>query len=594
MLEDYARRNGFPNPTHFTDDGISGTRFDRPGFTAMMEEVEAGNVEAIIVKDMGRLGRDYLKVGQIMEILRQRGVRLIAINDGVDSQNGENDFTPFLNIMYEFYARDTSRKIKSVFKAKGMSGKHMTGTVIYGYLWDEKRENWIVDEEAAAIVRRIFAMTLEGYGPYQIATRLAADKIEIPSVHLARYGEGVNQNRAIKDIYGWGSSTIVNILKKREYLGHTVNFKTQKHFKDKKSHYVDESEWTIFENTHEPIITQEMYDNVQRIRANVRRYPDGWGEAAPLTGLLYCADCGGKMYVHRVNNGKRVSQYTCSQYSKVPVGTLCTTQHRIAEKVVLSLVSDTLHAIADYAKTDRAAFIRTVQEAQVNQQDSDIKKKRRRLAAAQKRAGELERLMCKIYEDNALGRLPDARYAALDAQYAKEQEALSKEITELEKSVKGYDQGKRSAEKFIAMIDKYQDFDTMTTTMLNEFVEKILVHERDQKGRQDTGQEVEIHFNFVGKYIPPTLKAAEPTQEELEVLRQKEERREKLHRAYLQRKASGAQKRYEDKIKAAKKAEMDAKRDAIRAENMAKGVYTPVGKLPRKEPQRAAQASAAV
>ena len=551
-------------------------------------------MEAIIVKDMGRLGRDYLKVGQIMEILRQRGVRLIAINDGVDSQNGENDFTPFLNIMYEFYARDTSRKIKSVFKAKGMSGKHMTGTVIYGYLWDEKRENWIVDEEAAAIVRRIFAMTLEGYGPYQISSRLSQEKIEIPSVHLARYGEGVNQNRAIKDIYGWGSSTIVNILKKREYLGHTVNFKTQKHFKDKKSHYVDESEWTIFENTHEPIITQEMYDNVQRIRSNVRRYPDGWGEAAPLTGLLYCADCGGKMYVHRVNNGKRVSQYTCSQYSKVPVGTLCPTQHRIAEKVVLSLVSDTLHAIADYAKTDRAAFIRTVQEAQVNQQDSDIKKKRRRLAAAQKRAGELERLMCKIYEDNALGRLPDARYAALDAQYAKEQEALSKEITELEKSVKGYDQGKRSAEKFIAMIDKYQDFDTMTRTMLNEFVEKILVHERDQKGRQDTGQEVEIYFNFVGKYIPPTLKAAEPTQEELEVLRQKEERREKLHRAYLQRKASGAQKRYEDKIKAAKKAEMDAKRDAIRAEDMAKGVYTPVGKLPRKEPQRAAQASAAV
>ena len=186
MLEDYDRRNGFPNPTHFTDDGISGTRFDRPGFTAMMEEVEAGRVEAIIVKDMSRLGRDYLKVGQVMEILRQRGVRLIAINDGVDSANGENDFTPFLNIMYEFYARDTSRKIRSVFKAKGMSGKHLTGTVIYGYLWDEKRENWLVDEEAAAVVRRIFAMTMEGYGPYQIATRLSQEKIEIPSVHLAR------------------------------------------------------------------------------------------------------------------------------------------------------------------------------------------------------------------------------------------------------------------------------------------------------------------------------------------------------------------------------------------------------------------------
>ena len=246
MLESYARQNGFPNPTHFADDGISGTRFDRPGFTAMMEEVEAGRVEAIIVKDMSRLGRDYLKVGQVMEILRQRGVRLIAINDSVDTAKGDNDMTPFLNIMYEFYARDTSRKIRSVFKAKGMSGKHLTGTVIYGYLWDEKRENWLVDEEAAAVVRRIFAMTLEGYGPYQIATRLTADKIEIPSVHLARYGEGVNKNKAVKDPCGWGSSVVVHILKKREYLGHTVNFKTQKHFKDKKSHYVDESEWTIF------------------------------------------------------------------------------------------------------------------------------------------------------------------------------------------------------------------------------------------------------------------------------------------------------------------------------------------------------------
>ena len=239
MLEDYARRNGFPNPTHFTDDGISGTRFDRPGFTAMMEQVEAGNVEAIIVKDMSRLGRDYLKVGQVMEILRQRGVRLIAINDNVDTAKGDNDMTPFLNIMYEFYARDTSRKIKSVFKAKGMSGKHLTGFVPYGYLWDEKRENWIVDGEAADVVRRIYAMTLEGYGPFQIASRLTSDKIEMPAVHMARHDEGLHKTRDIKDPCKWSTSTVVNILKRREYLGHTVNFKTRKHFKDKKSHYVD-------------------------------------------------------------------------------------------------------------------------------------------------------------------------------------------------------------------------------------------------------------------------------------------------------------------------------------------------------------------
>ena len=587
MLEDYARRNGFPNPTHFTDDGISGTRFDRPGFTAMMEQVEAGNVETIIVKDMSRLGRDYLKVGQIMEILRQRGVRLIAINDGVDSAKGENDFTPFLNIMYEFYARDTSKKIKSVFKAKGMSGKHLTGTVIYGYLWDEKREHWLVDEEAAAVVRQIFRLTMEGFGPYQISQLLKQQKVEIPFVHLARYGEGVNKNKAVKDIYGWGSSTIVNILKKREYLGHTINFKTRKHFKDKKIHYVDESEWTIFENTHEAIIDQETFDNVQRIRGNVKRYPDGWGEAAPLTGLLYCADCGAKMYVHRMNNGKRISQYTCANYSKTPVGVLCPTQHRINESAVLNLVSDMLRAIADYSKNNRSEFVRTVQETQAAQQASDISKKKKRLAAAQKRAGELEKLMCRIYEDNVLGKLPDARYAALDAQYAKEQGELAGEIAELEKAIRDYEQTRKSAEKFIALIDKYENFDSLTTAMLNEFVEKILVHERDRKGSIETTQEIEIYFNFVGKYVPPHFGEVDLTPEELEALRKKEERKDRLHQNYLKRKASGAQKRYEDKIKAKKKAEMDAKKAAIRAEDMAKGVFIPVSQLPKQEPQKA-------
>ena len=593
MLEDFARRNGLPNPTHFTDDGISGTRFDRPGFLAMMEEVEAGRVEAIVIKDMSRLGRDYLKVGQVMEVLRQRGVRLIAINDGVDSLKGDDDFTPFRNIMNEFYARDTSRKIRSVFKAKGMSGKHLTGTVIYGYLWDEKREHWLVDEEAAEVVRRIFSLTLEGYGPYQIACKLSADRIEIPVVHLARFNEGVNRSKPVKDPYGWGSSTIVNILKKREYLGHTINFKTRKHFKDKKSHYVSEDEWTIFENTHEAIIDQQTFDLVQKIRSNVRRYPNGWGEAAPLTGLLYCADCGGKMYVHRTNNGKRISQYTCSNYTKVPCGTLCPTQHRINESAVLTLVSDTLRAIAEYSRNDRTEFIHTVQETQVAQQSADISKKRRRLAAAQKRAGELEKLICKIYEDNALGKLPDARYRALDAQYAKEQDALEIEIAELEKAVTGYEQSQKSAEKFIALIDKYENFDTLTNTMLNEFVEKILVHERARKGSQDTTQEIEIYFNFLGRYIPPSLQPVPLTPEEQEELQKKEERKDRLHQNYLKRKASGAQKRYEDKIKAKKKAEMDAKKALIRAEDMKKGVFSTIGQLPKEEPHKGSIAASA-
>ena len=588
MLEEFAARQGFTNIVHFTDDGISGTCFDRPGFLAMMKEVEAGNVEYLCIKDMSRMGRDYLKVGQIMEILRQRGVRLIAINDGVDSARGDDDFTPFRNIMNEYYARDTSRKIRSTFQSKGKSGKHLTGTVIYGYLWNEARDQWLVDPEAADVVKRIFAMTIDGYGPYQIASKLKEEKVLIPSAYLARHGEGVNKNKTFKDVYGWGSSTICNILEKREYLGHTINFKTRKHFKDKKSHYVPEDEWTIFENTHEPIIDQQTFDLVQKIRGNVRRYPDGWGEAAPLTGLLYCADCGGKMYVHRTNNGKRISQYTCSQYSKVPVGKLCTTQHRINEDVVLSLVSEMLKAIAEYAKHDRAEFVRVVQEAQSSQQTAEVKKQRTRLATAKQRVSELEVLLCKIYEDNILGKLSDSRYATLDAQYEKEQSELTAEISVLEKAVKSYEKHEKDADRFIALIDKYENFDKLTIAMLNEFIEKILVHERDRKGSIQTTQELEIYFNFVGRFVPPAFGEVELTPEELEEIRKREERKDRLHQNYLKRKANGKQKEYEERTKAKKKAEIEARKQAIRTEDIARGVFIPVSSLPQLGPRKGA------
>ncbi|MGO5061702.1 DUF4368 domain-containing protein [Lawsonibacter sp. LCP25S3_F5] len=592
LLEDYAKQHGFPNPVHFTDDGISGTCFDRPGFLEMMKQVEAGRVKYLCIKDMSRLGRDYLKVGQIMEILRQKGVRLIAINDGVDSERGDDDFTPFRNIMNEYYARDTSRKIRSTFQSKGKTGKHLTGLVIYGYLWNETRDQWLVDEYAAGIVKRIFAMTIDGMGPYQIAKKLQEEQVLIPSAYLAQFDEGVNKNKTFKNVYGWGSSTIVNILEKREYLGHTINFKTRKHFKDKKSHYVPEDQWTIFENTHEAIIDQETFNLAQKVRSQVRRYPDGWGEVAPLTGLMYCADCGAKMYVHRTNNGKRISQYTCSAYTKTPCGTLCNTQHRINESVVLELVSDLLKAIAEYAKHDREEFIRVVQDAQDSHQAADMKRQKNRLSANQQRLNELEVLLCKIYEDNILGKLPDARYATLDAQYAKEQIKLKEEIASLEKSLEAYEKSKKSADRFIALIEKYENFDNLTITMLNEFIDKILVHERDRKGSIQTTQEIEIYFNFVGKFVPPHFMEVELTPEEQEELRKREERKDRLHQNYLKRKASGAQKRYEDKIKAKKKEEMDAKKNALRAEDVAKGVFIPVSSMPKLEPQIAPQKGA--
>ena len=588
LLESYAAQHGFPNPVHFTDDGISGTRFDRPGFMALMKEVEAGNVEYLCLKDMSRMGRDYLKVGQIMEILRQKGVRLIAVNDGVDSARGDDDFTPSRNIMNEFYCRDTSRKIRSTFQAKGKTGKHLTGTVIYGYLWNETRDKWLVDPEAAEVVKRIYQMTIDGLGPYQIAKKLSEEQVLIPSAYLAQHGEGVNKNKTFKDNYGWGSSTVVEILKKREYLGHTVNFKTRKHYKDKKSHYVSEDEWTIFENTHEAIIDQQTFDLVQKIRGNVRRYPNGWGETAPLTGLLYCADCGGKMYVHRTNNGKRISQYTCSQYTKVPCGTLCKTQHRINESVVLELISELLKAIAEYASHDRAEFIRVVQEAQDNQQTAEVRKKKTRIATAKNRLKELEVLLCKIYEDNILGKLPDNRYATLDAQYGKEQAELTKEISSLEASLTAYEKNKKSAENFISLIDKYQSFDNLTITMLNEFIDKILVHERDRKGSRDTTQEIEVYFNFVGKFVPPAFGEVELTPEELEELRKREERKDRLHQNYLKRKANGKQKEYEERTKARKKAEIEARKQVIRTEDIARGVFVPVSSMPKLEPRKGA------
>ncbi len=294
------------------------------------------------------------------------------------------------------------------------------------------------------------------------------------------------------------------------------------------------------------------------------------------------------MYVHRTNNGKRVPQYTCSQYSKVPVGTLCPTQHRINADVVMTLIADTLRAIAAYSKNDRAEFIQTVKNAQASQQSSGIAQKKKRLAEAKKRSDELEKLLCQIYEDKILGKLPESRFATLDARYADEQDELSGEIEELEQAVSGYEHKQQSTEKFIALIDKYENFDTLTTTMLNEFVEKIVVHERDRKGCQDTTQEVEIYFNFVGKYVPPHFGEVSLTQEEQEALRKKEERRDRLRRNYLRHKANGKQQEYEKRIKSQKRQKIEAQKVALRAEDMAKGVFVPAGDLPKATPQKAA------
>jgi len=540
ILEDYATRNGFTPFVHWWDDGVSGATFEREGFKAMLAEVEAGNIGTVIIKDMSRFGRDYLRVGLFMEMFREKGVRLIAVTDNMDSFKDEDDFTPFRNIINEWYVRDASRKTKAAFKAKGMAGKPMSSCAAYGYLKSSTdKHQWVVDEEAAAIVRRIFRMTIEGLGPHKIACVLTAECIPCPAYHMAQRGSGLHQSKVFKNPYKWWDSSIVNILKRKEYLGHTVNFKTHKNsYKDKKNKYVSEDEWVIFENTHEPIIDKETFENVQRIRGNVKRYPNGWGEYHPLTGLMFCADCGAKMYVHRTHKGKASAKYSCSGYRKQPVGSLCPSAHWIDAAAVLSFISEALKAIAAYAKEDKDAFIKSVQETISTKQADEVAAQKKRLSVCKKRTADLEILIRKIYEDNALGKLPEKRYEALSTQYESEQEALEQEMQDLREAVESFQNGNKRAKSFMSLVARYENFDRLTTAMLNEFVEKIIVHERERKFAEHTAQKVEVHLNFIGKFAVP--------QEEIDpaiLAKQEEERRKKIliqekrHQIYLKQKA---------------------------------------------------------
>lgn len=538
----------------------------------MIDEVKADRISVVIVKDMSRFGRDYLQVGTYMEVLRKHDTRLIALNDSVDTLKGDDEFTPFRNIMNEWYARDTSKKIRFAFQAKNLAGKHTSSSVPYGYLKSEQDKNqWVIDPVAAPIVQRIYRMAMEGKGPYQIANILSNEHIEIPAYYHQKLGIGLWKTREIKSPYRWGSSTIVHILTNPSYLGHTCNFKTRKHFKDKKSHYVDQDQWNIIKDTHEPIIDQETYDTVQRMRAGIRRYPDGWGEVHPLAGLLYCADCGSPMYIHRTGNGNRTANFSCSGYGKVPVGSKCASGHWVNADSVMRLIQETLREIVRFSKEDEEEFTCIVRSEIENRQSSEMKGQKTRLTACQKRLDELETLLCKIYEDNTLGKLPDRRYQILEAQYTKEQEALEAEIDSLQKEVDEYEQEQKSADKFIALVKKYQNFEELDAVMLNQFIYKIFVHERDYKGMANSPQTIEIYINFVGKFGMQEINS--PSEEERAALKEKERLRQKRHEAYLRRKASGWQDAYYQKTKAAKKAGIDAKKEAIRAEDRAKGVY---------------------
>ena len=570
ILEDYAVQNGLTPFSHWVDDGKSGKDFDRPAFRDMLAQIEAGNVGTVVVKELDRFGRAYIESGLYREMFRKAGVRFISLAEGHDSLNGDgDDFTPFREVINEFYLRQYSRKIKAAFKSRGMAGKHTSSCPPYGYLKSEgDKHQWIVDRDVSDIVKRIFALTIEGFGPYQIACMLQEEKVLMPGAYLATKGAGLHQRKTFDNPYHWGSSAICAMLKKREYLGHTVNFKSKKDsYKDKRNRYVPEDEWVIFENTHEAIIDQETFDTVQRLRANVKRRPDGWGYTHPLTGLLYCADCGAKLYVQRINNGKAKPYYTCHNYKRVPAGVNCPTPHRVDAGTVMELVSSTLRRVVSAAISDKDAFRKSVLEKLSAQHSDGVKKQKKRLAIVTKRLADLEILQRKIYEDNALGKLPDKRFAEMSDGYDKEQSVLEREAAELRTAVDAFLDGNERADRFIKLIERYENFDELTAAALNELVEKIVVHERDRKGSAQTTQRLEIHLTFIGEYdfppeeIDPAVLAAQEEEQ-----RKIEERKDRLHRNYLRRKENGKQAEYERKYEPLRKARYAEKKAAAKSE----------------------------
>lgn len=516
FLEDYARKNGFVNIRHFTDDGVSGTTFDREGFQSMIAEVEAGNVAVIIVKDMSRFGRDYLKVGFYTEVMfKEKGVRFIAINNGIDSSNQQDsDFTPFLNIMNEWYARDSSRKIQAIFKARMQEGKRVSPSVPYGYRRDpDDKQHLIIDPEPAAVVRRIFKLVLEGNGVNRIADILYADKILIPSAYAEKYYPENQHSKSFHDPIRWTNQTIIHILEKREYMGHTVLGKTiSESYKTKKRRKATEDELMIFENTHEAIIDEETWNNVQRLIETKRRPKKNGAPPCRLSGLLYCADCGSKLS-HRYNSRNKYdadNSYGCSSYRQY---TRNCTMHYIRVSVVENLILETIREVSTYALSNEKEFVKKVREASDVQQEATMKEYRRRLGKAKRRHEELDDLVKKLYESFATGKIPEKHFDRLLSGYDTEQTALEAEMQELQTGLDRYGADGVRADRFLELVKRYTDFSELTTPMLNEFIEKVVVHEAD-KSTGDRVQKVDIYLNFIGAFIVPKMEATLTAEQE--------------------------------------------------------------------------------
>ncbi len=488
MLEDYAKSNGYTDLVHFTDDGYSGGNFDRPGWKEMLRQIEDGSIGAVIVKDMSRVGRDYLQVGFYTEVFfREKGVHFVAISNGVDSDiNTSSEFAPFLNIMNEWYLRDCSRKIKAVLQAKGRDGKPITNNPPYGYIKDPEDKN-----------------------------RCDMSKL-----------------------YEWAGVSVVRMLEKPEYMGDTVNFRTKKlSYKDKVAVKNDSDEIVVFTDTHEAIIDRKTWYMVQELRKTKRRI-NTEGESNPFVGKIFCADCGGKM--HYRNEGKRAGRnwrglpdgsvrttpacYNCGNYnnSHDQSGKVCCS-HNIQAKVIDQFVFETIQYACKSVRMDERAFVESIRSASEIREQSEAKKLKAALKHQEKRYAELDILLKKVYEDNALGRLPDKRYEMLSAGYEKEQAELEQSIKACREQLTQYDEDTDRTEEFLALVHKYTDITELTPVIINEFVDKILVH-KAEKIDGERVMEIEIYLNFIGKVELP---AQELTEEELAEIKEKQRLRER-------------------------------------------------------------------
>ena len=495
ILEKYAQENGFKNTRVFIDDGWSGTNFARPAFTEIMELAEKRLIGTLIVKDHSRLGRNRLIVGQLLEEgFDNLGVRYIAIMDNIDTAKGISQIVPMQDLFNEWHAQNTSQKVRNVFKSKGMSGAPLTTNPPFGYLKDPADKNsWIVDEDAAKIVRQIFAWCVDGLGPTQIAKRLKAAKVSTPTEHWLSIGRNCSKPPAVP--YNWCSATVADILSKQEYCGDTVNFRsTRKSFKNKKKIERPPEDWKIFKDTHPTIIDRAVFDLVQELRKH-RRRPTKSGIVSPFSGLLYCADCGEKLYYSFSNNYKREQAYFfCSSYRKN--SDVCSA-HYIREKVVEQLVLESMQRIMLNVQIFEKEFARKQMACYTEEKKKQLAAKRRELEKAQKRIAEIDTLIQKIYEDNASGKLSDERYATLSTSYEAEQQMLKAAVPEMQAYLETETDKTVNLQQFIRKVKKITELKVLTPELIHEFVEKIVVYAPKYLDGKRI-QIVDIHYSGVG------------------------------------------------------------------------------------------------